>query len=278
MNKIIVWQTDFTMDWPFVSTMKGVCKQIDPEIECIDSCHTIEKFNILEASQQLNYIVPFWSDHTIFVSVVDPGVGTSRKASAAKLKNSSIIITPDNGTLTHVYYNIGIEEIREIDPSIRYKGTEDVSVFHGRDIFAYSAAMLASDKLKYEELGALYDVKDIVLLDYSYLKADVSNPEIEGMVTNVSDPFGSIVFNILTSDFKKYYHFGDMISITLTNEEGIYFEDKVPYGKAFGDVDIGSPIIFNSSSDYISIGINQGSFKEKYKVKTGSSWKVKIKG
>lgn len=278
MKPCIVWQTDFSLDWPFVATMKGVCKQVDASLECVDSTHTIEKFNVLEASQQLNYVEPFWPKGTVFVSVVDPGVGTPRKASVALLKDGNYVVTPDNGTLTHMYYNIGIEAIREIDETKnRYQGTESVSVFHGRDLFAYTAAKLASGQITFEEVGESYSLDDIVLLDYEYLKADVKNEDIQGIVSNVSDPFGSIVFNVLTEDFNRVgYHEGDYIHIVLENEQGVYFDETVPYAKSFGFVDIGQPVIFNSSSNYISIGLNQGSFKDVYQVKAGLQWKVQF--
>lgn len=278
MKPCIVWQTDFSLDWPFVATMKGVCKQVDASLECVDSTHTIEKFNVLEASQQLNYVEPFWPKGTVFVSVVDPGVGTPRKASVALLKDGNYVVTPDNGTLTHMYYNIGIEAIREIDETKnRYQGTESVSVFHGRDLFAYTAAKLASGQITFEEVGESYSLDDIILLDYEYLKADVKSEDVQGIVSNVSDPFGSIVFNVLTEDFNRVgYHEGDMIHIVLENEQGVYFDENVLYAQSFGFVDIGQPVIFNSSSDYISIGLNQGSFKDVYQVKAGLSWKVQF--
>lgn len=278
MKPCIVWQTDFSLDWPFVATMKGVCKQVDASLECVDSTHTIEKFNVLEASQQLNYVEPFWPKGTVFVSVVDPGVGTPRKASVALLKDGNYVVTPDNGTLTHMYYNIGIEAIREIDETKnRYQGTESVSVFHGRDLFAYTAAKLASGQITFEEVGESYSLDDIILLDYEYLKADVKSEDIQGIVSNVSDPFGSIVFNVLTEDFNRVgYHEGDYIHVVLENEQGVYFDETVPYAKSFGFVDIGQPVIFNSSSNYISIGLNQGSFKDVYQVKAGLQWKVQF--
>ena len=278
MKPCIVWQTDFSLDWPFVATMKGVCKQVDASLECVDSTHTIEKFNVLEASQQLNYVEPFWPKGTVFVSVVDPGVGTPRKASVALLKDGNYVVTPDNGTLTHMYYNIGIEAIREIDETKnRYQGTESVSVFHGRDLFAYTAAKLASGQITFEEVGESYSLDDFVLLDYEYLKADVKNEDIQGIVSNVSDPFGSIVFNVLTEDFNRVgYHEGDYIHIVLENEQGVYFDENVLYAQSFGFVDIGQPVIFNSSSNYISIGLNQGSFKDVHQVKAGLQWKVQF--
>ncbi len=276
MKPCIVWQTDFSLDWPFIATMKGVCKQVDPELELIDSVHTIEKFNVLEASQQLNYVEPFWTKGTVFVSVVDPGVGTPRKASVALLKDGNYVVTPDNGTLTHVFHNVGVEAIREIDETVnRYQGTEAVSVFHGRDLFAYVAAKLASGKITFEEVGPSYPVEDIILLSSEYLRANVTSNDVHGIISNVSDPFGSIVFNVLTDDFVNVgYEEGQMIHITLENSDGVFFDQNVPYAKSFGFVEVGEPVIFNSSSNYISIGLNQGSFKAKYSVKAGLDWKV----
>lgn len=276
MKSCIVWQTDFSLDWPFVATMKGVCKQVDASLECIDSTHTIEKFNVLEASQQLQYVEPYWPKGTVFVSVVDPGVGTKRKACVALLKDGNFVVTPDNGTLTHLFYNVGIQEIREIDETKhRYKGSESVSVFHGRDIFAYVAAKLASGQISFQEVGKVYPIEDIILLDKQYLKANVTSDSIEGIVSNVSDPFGSIVFNILTDDFIQVgYKENDIVHVKLENEQGIYFEQDVPYVKSFGYVEIGKPVLFNSSSDYLSLGLNQASFKDTYNVKAGLLWKV----
>lgn len=278
MKPCIVWQTDFSLDWPFIATMKGVCKQVDPTLECVDSVHTIEKFNVLEASQQLNYVEPFWPTGTVFVSVVDPGVGTPRKASVAKLKDGNYVVTPDNGTLTHVFYNVGIEEIREIDETVnRFKGTEAVSVFHGRDLFAYTAAKLASGQIDFEGVGPSYPVEEVILLSSEYLRANVKNEHVKGIVSNVSDPFGSIVFNVLTEDFRHVgYEEGQIVHVKLENKDGVYFDQDVPYAKSFGFVKIGEPVVFNSSSNYISIGLNQGSFKAKYSVKAGLDWKVTL--
>ena len=278
MKPLIVLQTDFSLDWPFVATMKGVIKQIDRELEIIDGSHTITQFSILEGSQQLNYMEPFFPKGTIFVSVVDPGVGTSRKASVAKLKDGNIVITPDNGSLSHVVDSVGVDKIYEISPEYRYQGTEAVSVFHGRDIFGYVAALLASGKVELEKIGKEYAIDDIVLLDPIYLRAKVETKEITGIVSNVSDPFGSIVFNILTQDFNDIgYRMGENIHITLKENDHIYFDQDVYYGDSFGSVGLLEPILFNSSSNYISLGLNQGSFKNQYHIKAGKNFTVEIK-
>jgi S-adenosylmethionine hydrolase len=278
MKPSIVWQTDFSLTWGAVNTMRGVVKQVDSELECYDITHEIEQFNILAASRELSFVVPFWPKGTIFVSVVDPGVGTKRKGCVAKLKDGNYVITPDNGSLTHLYYEIGIEEVREIDESVnRYKGTEDVSVFHGRDIFAYTAARLASGIISFEEVGVAYPVSEIIVEDYEYVKAIVTSTEIKGIIISVSDHFGSIVFNILTKDFNKIgYSHGDIVRVKISHNGKVYFEDDVLYEKSFGYVDLNKPVLFNSSSNYISIGLNQNSFKDTYHIKEGKDWVVEL--
>ena len=110
----VVMQTDFTKDIS-VCTMQGVCMMVDPELRVFDNTHEIKNFDTYQASTALSYVVDFWPAGTVFVSVVDPGVGTDRRACVAKLKNGSYVVTPDNGTLTHVNQYVGIEEVRVID-------------------------------------------------------------------------------------------------------------------------------------------------------------------
>ena len=148
MKPVILIQTDFSLSWSAVAQMKGVMKQVDPELEIVDQCHDIKTFDPWEASLSLQATEPYWPKGTIFVSVVDPGVGTARRTCAARLKDGMIIITPDNGSLTHVAKYHGIQTVREIDETINRlhgQGTDETSVFHGRDLFGYCAARLASN-------------------------------------------------------------------------------------------------------------------------------------
>jgi len=154
MKHAVVMQTDFGTDNLSVSTMKGVCRQICPELDLFDSTHAIRTFDVLAASDALVYTIPFWPEETVFVSVVDPGVGTARKSCVAKLKNGSYIVTPDNGTLTYVKEQIGIVAVREIDETVnRYPTTRDVHIFHGRDVYAYCAGRLAAGVIDFEGVG-----------------------------------------------------------------------------------------------------------------------------
>ena len=117
-----------------------------------------------EASYRLIQTMSFWAPGTVFVSVVDPGVGSERESVAVLTKTGHVIVTPDNGTLSHIAKEIGILERRRISETVnRLKGTEKTSIFHGRDLFAYCAARLASGVIDFEGVGPEYPVEEIVL-------------------------------------------------------------------------------------------------------------------
>src|SRR4029078_6078487 len=139
-NKIVVFQTDYGLKDGAVSAMKGVAMDVSPDLKLFDLTHEIPAFNIWEAAYRLEQTVAHWPAGTVFVSVVDPGVGTTRKSVVLKTNSGHYIVTPDNGTLTLVAQSLGIAELREIDEKInRRKGSEKSYTFHGRDVYAYTA-------------------------------------------------------------------------------------------------------------------------------------------
>ena len=161
----VVMQTDFG---GVAGAMAGVCKIVDPTLQVFHITGSIPKFNVKAAGESLKDVLPCWPEGTVFVSVVDPGVGTTRKACVAKTKNGYYVVTPDNGCLDVLDEAFGIEEIREIDQSMnRYKGNKwstQSDIFHGRDIFAYCAARLASQTITYEEVGKEYPLEEMIRL------------------------------------------------------------------------------------------------------------------
>ncbi len=159
----ILMQTDFGGT---SGAMTGVCKLVDPSLKIVQISNVIPKFDIAKAAENLREVIPFWPQGTVFVSVVDPGVGTMRKASVAKLKSGHYVVTPDNGILDLLNRELPIEAVREIDQSVnRYHGnvwSESSDIFHGRDVFAYCGAKLASGKISFEEVGPEYPKEEIV--------------------------------------------------------------------------------------------------------------------
>ena len=278
MKPCIVFQTDFGTKWGAVASMKGVCKQVDPTLECVDLTHEIEQYNILAASRELVYVLPFWPKGTVFVSVVDPGVGTERRACVALLRDGNYVVTPDNGTLTHALEQIGVAAVRQIDETVnRYPGTEDVAVFHGRDLFAYTAARLAAGVISFEGVGPAYPVEQIVRFDQALVRAKTAPGLAEGVVSSVSDPFGSIAFNLLSRDFKAAgFRHGDAVHVVLARAGEVYFDDTVLYERSFGFVPVESPILFDSSTNYIELGLNQGDFRARYDVGAGQDYTFRL--
>ncbi len=276
LRSAIVMQSDFGIDSGLVACMHGVCKMVDPELEIHDITHTLPAFDIKAASYCLQYTVPFWPAGTVFVSVVDPGVGTERKTCVAKLKNGSYVVTPDNGTLSYLNVMIGIDEIRVIDETLhRYPETRDVHVFHGRDVFAYCGAKLAAGVISFEEVGPAYSVEEIVMLDIctSEVYPDCVLAEIQG-----NDPFGSVELSVTNKEFRKTgFTLGDKLDVRITGEEKEIFHKIIPYEKSFGYVPKGEEVLFNDLAFYVTIACNQDSFVKKYSLDMSKKYKVEIR-
>lgn len=272
----VVLQTDFGLNWGAVASMYGVCKQVDAGLEIYDLSHTIDEFNTLAASACLQYTVKYWPKGTVFISVVDPGVGTERKACVAKTCDGYYIVTPDNGTLTHIKEMYGIEEVREIDETVnRYPGSEGVNVFHGRDLFAYCGARLAAGVISFEEVGPEYPVEDIIVHELKYGRT--GQGYAEGLVDEALEKFGNIGTNILNDDFARTgIREGDTVHITIRHDEDTVFDGPVLYHRSFGFADIGEPVLFNGLASFMALGLNQRSFAEKYQIAGGRGWTIRI--
>ena len=260
--------------------MYGVVKSVDRNLEILTGTHEIPRFDTWSASYRLNQSMRFWPEGTVFVSVVDPGVGTDRKASVALTKDGYYVVTPDNGSLTHLCSEVGIQEIREIDESVnrlKGKGTEEVCIFHGRDVFSYCAARLASGQISFEEVGSAYSPDEIVC--HPLLEPVEIPTGIKGII-EINDPnFGNIWTNIPLSRFKSAgFEYGDLVDLLIRKEGREVFHKKVPFHKSFGFAEEGEPVIYNNELMKISLAVSRGSFEEKYRIGFGSEWTVDFTG
>lgn len=279
MKPILVFQTDFSYKETAVSAMYGVVKSVDRELEIIDATHEIPQHDTWSASYRLYQAMPFWPKGTIFVSVVDPGVGTSRKACVAKTVDGYMVVSPDNGSLTHLSAWVGISEVREIDESVnRLKGknTEKVGVFHGRDVFAYCAARLASGQITYEEVGPSYPVEEIVL--HPIHEPSFSEGQANG-IFEINDPnFGNLWTNFPLDKFLEAgFTYGDKPLLTVRHQGEEVFSQRVLFHQSFGFVKKGEPILYNNELMRVSAAVNQGKFSETYNLGYGPDWEVEIK-
>jgi hypothetical protein len=279
MKPILVFQTDFTYKEGAVCAMYGVVKSVDRELEIIDGTHEIPQYDTWSASYRLFQSMKFWPQGTIFVSVVDPGVGTPRKASVAKTVDGYYVVTPDNGSLTHLYNWVGITEIREIDENInrlKGKGTENVGVFHGRDLFSYCAARLASGIITYEGVGPSYPVEDIML--HPVLEPAPGEGVVRG-IFEINDPnFGNLWTNIPLEIFRQCgFEYGDFPRLIVRHNGEVVFDEKMLFEKSFGFAEKGSPMLYNNELMRIAVAVNQGSFADTYNLKHGPEWQIEIR-
>jgi hypothetical protein len=278
MKPILVFQTDFSYKETAISAMYGVVKSVDRELEIFDATHEIPQHDTWSASYRLTQAMAFWPKGTIFVSVVDPGVGTSRKACAAKTADGYVVISPDNGSLTHLMAWVGITEVREIDESInRLKGknTEKVGVFHGRDIFAYCAAKLASGEITFTEVGPSYPVEEIIC--HPIHEPEFNKGKACG-IFEINDPnFGNLWTNFPLNDFMKAgFAYGDTPLLTILHQGEEVFSQRVLFHQSFGFVGKGEPILYNNELMRVSAAVNQGKFSEIYNLGYGPDWEVEI--
>ncbi len=277
MSSLLIFQSDFGLADGAVSAMYGVAYSVNPKLTICDLTHEIPQYDIWEASYRLIQTVRYWPRDSVFVSVVDPGVGSTRRSIAIKTSEGQYIITPDNGTLTHIKRMSKITEAREIDENInRLPNSGDSYTFHGRDIYAYTGARLAAGIIAFEDIGPEVDVEDIVELNVTETvkEGDI----ITGTIDILDVRFGSLWTNISKEVFKELgITFGGRVEIMILNDTREVYRNIMKYAKSFADVHIGEPLVYVNSLDCIAVAINQGSFSKAYNIQTGSNWKISIR-
>lgn len=277
MRKPLVIQTDFGLCDGAVSAMYGVALSVDPSLKIYDLTHEIPQYNIWEGSYRLYQTITYWPKETVFISVVDPGVGSDRLSVVVKTKDDQYIVTPDNGTLTHVAEHIGIVAVREIDETVnRLPNSGESYTFHGRDIYAYTGARLAAGIIRFEEVGRELDPKDIVKLENP--KAKIEDGVVFGNIDILDVRFGNLWTNISRELFLQTgVKYGDLLEVTIENNNRIVYKNAMTFGKSFADSRLGEPLLYVNSVDHLGVAINQGSFAKAYHIGTGINWKIKIR-
>lgn len=274
-NKIVVFQSDFGLKDGAVSAMKGVAMSVSPDLKLFDLTHEIPAYNIWEAAYRLEQTVAYWPAGTVFVSVVDPGVGTSRKSVVLKTNSGHFIVTPDNGTLTLVAASLGIAAIREIDEKInRRKGSEQSYTFHGRDVYAYTGARLAAGVISFEQVGPALP-NEVVTIPFQ--KAQLEGKRIKGTIAILDIQYGNIWTNIPGDLFKQLDpKVGDMFNVSIYYKGIKKYEDEIPYAETFGSVAKNKPLLYLNSLMQVSLALNQGNFSEVHHIYSGNDWSVVI--
>jgi S-adenosylmethionine hydrolase len=257
--RTIGFMTDFDVKDDAVGLCKAVMEGIAPGVKVIDITHQVTPFDIAEGARFLAGTAPYFSKDSVFVVVVDPGVGSQRKAIIAKSKTGQYFVLPDNGLLTIVQDHDGIEAAREITNPQWMIGAKLSSTFHGRDIFSPAGAHLARGD-DWAEAGPALDVNKLVRLAIKSAFLDASG--LHGQMIGTDGPFGNLVLNIPAEIFEKLgYKLGDQVPVILAGRKYSF-----PFVKTFSDVPIGKPLFYIDSRGRLSLGIDQGNFVETYKV------------
>jgi S-adenosylmethionine hydrolase len=256
----IVFMTDFGVVDDSVALCRGVMYSIMPDVRIVDLTHQVTPFSILDGARFLYGATPYFPAGTVFVVVIDPTVGSTRKAIVAKSKRGQLFVLPDNGLLTLVEQRDGIEAVREITNPDWMIGGKLSSTFHGRDIFSPVGAHVARGE-DWTKVGPEMAVKDLVRLEIK--AASLDQRGLTGEVIATDGPFGNLVTNVSAEDFLKLgYQRGEEVPLKVGDKE-----IKIKFVRTFSDVGLREPLLYIDSRGRLGLAVNQSSFAETYGIK-----------
>ncbi len=265
--------TDFGVRDGAVAAMKGVALQVDSSLSILDLTHEVKPFDVWEGAYRLFQTHGYWRDGTVFVVVVDPGVGTSRKSLAAKLSGGQIIVCPDNGLLT--WLEPSIEEVREIDETLhRLPGSSESYTFLGRDLYAFVGAKLASGQLEFTDIGAI--VPSITQLEIAEPK--LQHDALHGVIPVLDINFGNVWTNIPKTLLEQIgIQPQSQIEVRILEKNAQRFCGVLPFVASFGAVAHGQPLVYVNSLLHAAVAINCQSFATLYGISSGADWTVQLR-
>ncbi len=274
-QNVLVLQSDFGTKDGAVAAMRGVAVGVSADLRIYDLTHEIPTFNIWEAALRLDQTAEYWPAGTVFVSVVDPGVGTDRKSVVLKTKSGHYFVTPDNGTLTFIAESLGIDAVREIDEAVnRLKNSEESYTFHGRDVYAYTGARLAAGVITFKGVGKKLPGR---VNSISYQRASFDKGVINGNIPILDVQFGNIWTNIDRDTFRKLdLSEGEYAQVVIRHDGQIVFDATLPFHVTFGGVKLGEPLIYLNSLNHVALALNQGDFAGKFGIGSGAAWANEI--
>ena len=256
----IVFMTDFGVLDDSVAICRGVMYGIMPDVRIVDLTHQVTPFSIFDGARYLFGATPYYPAGTVFVVVVDPTVGSARKAIVAHSKRGQYFVLPDNGVITLVEQRDGIDAVREITNPEWMIGGKLSSTFHGRDIFSPVGAHVARGD-DWAKVGPEIPVKDLVRLDLKI--ATIDEHGLNASVIATDGPFGNLVTNVDGSDFLKLgYQRGQEVSVKVGDKEL-----KMKFVKTFSDVPVGDSLLYIDSRGHLGLALNQKNFAETYGIR-----------
>ena len=258
---MITLTSDFGLKDPYVAEMKAVILTVNPNATLIDITHEVEKFNIRMAAFMLASAAPYFPKGTVHIAVVDPDVGTERRAILVQTKRG-FFVGPDNGVLILAAQNQDIEHIYKLT-NPRFMMPRVSPTFQGRDVFAPAAAY-ADKGFKPSEFGE--EISDAVTLDFARVKR--KDDSLIGEVLHVDD-FGNIITNINERELTKSQF--KAMNVKLQN-----FSVKVAFGETYAQTKAREPIGLIGSHGFLEIALNKGNAAEKFHSKAGENIVVNL--
>jgi S-adenosylmethionine hydrolase len=274
----LVLMTDFGLKDGAVAAMKGVAqgvaRNLAQRLPITDLTHDIPPFDIAEAAYRLRQTAPYWPGGTVFVTVVDPGVGTARKSVAARDVSGRIFVCPDNGLLTHLADEIGFDGLREIDEiAHRLPGSSESFTFLGRDLYAFIGARLACGDLEFDDIGPT--LPEITRLEVHH--ATRLEDRVIGAIPVLDVNFGNIWTNIPKHLLEQVgVNFGDQVQVVIKHNELERYREVIPFVHSFGFVPHGERLVYVNSLLHASLGMNCSSFAAHYGISSGAGWTVEL--
>jgi hypothetical protein len=272
----LVFQSDFGTRDSAVAAMKGVAVGVSRDLDIYDITHEIPPYNIWEASLRLVQAAEYWPAGTVFVSVVDPGVGTERRSIVMRSRSGHYFVTPDNGTLTFIAEELGVDDVREIDEAVnRLANSGESYTFHGRDVYAYTGARLAAGVITFDEVGKKLPARVVAI---PYQQPVFEDGVLKGNVPILDIQYGNVWTNIDRETFRKLgTESGATVQVSIRHGDEVQYEGRVPYHPTFGYVEVGEPLLYLNSLNNVSLAINQGNFADEHDIGSGASWNIEIK-
>jgi len=274
----LVLLTDFGTSDGAVSAMHGVAYGVDPTLVVADLTHQIPDYDIWLGAYRLFQTANYWPQGSVFVAVVDPGVGTSRKSVVLKTRGGRYFVGPDNGLFTLIAERDGVEALREIDESVnRLPGSGDSYTFHGRDVYAYVGARLAAGKISFEQVGPALPVDAVVKLAYRQPTRD--GDTLRGLIPVLDEKYGNVWSNIPKSLFDELHvAVGDKLQVRIFHGGKQVGKTLVaPFENTFGGVAQGQPLVYLNSLLDVAVAISQGNFAAAHRVASGLDWEIEIR-
>ena len=270
----LVLMTDFGTRDGAVSEMKGVAYGVSQDLLISDLSH--DNPDIFTGAYRLYQTEEYWPRGTVFVAVVDPGVGTARLSVVLKTRTGRYFVAPNNGLLTLVAERDGIEELREIDEKVnRRPGSEQSHTFHGRDVYGYTGARLAAGVISFEQVGPA--LSPSALVSIAYRKPEHVGDAVTGIIPVLDVQFGNVWTNIPKALFDRLHvQLGQSVRVRISHHGELVDDTVAPYQRTFGEVPAGQPLVYINSLMNVAVALNLGNYAAAHKVESGVDWLVEV--